>query len=95
MARAAVLEATARDLGLPPPPSLSRRDVPRVQRQRAARGPVAAPAAAVSRAEVKLRLQALDEAEKADDALRDQIILRQLKRCRERDNLELQLETAI
>ena len=95
MARAAVLEATARDLGLPPPPSLSRRDVPRVQRQRAARGPVAAPAAAVSWAEVKLRLQALDEAEKADDALRDQIILRQLKRCRERDNLELQLETAI
>ena len=60
-----------------------------------ARGPKAAPAAVVSRAEVELRLRAVDEAEKADDALRDQIILRQLKRCRERDNLELQLETAI
>ena len=52
-------------------------------------------AAAVSRAEVELRLRALDEEEKADQELRHQILLRLLKRDRDRRSLELQLETAL
>ena len=49
---------------------------------------------AVSRAEVELRLLVLDEAEDADDALREQVFLRSFKRMREPEDLELQLETA-
>ena len=43
---------------------------------------------------MELRLLALDEAEDADDALREQVFLRSFKRMREPEDLELQLETA-
>ena len=90
-ATAAVLEAEGRDVGLLPMEAPSRRDAPRWQRLVRAREPVAATPAAVSREELERRLRVLDAAEKADQELQHNIIVRSLKRWHERRDVEAQL----
>ena len=53
--------------------------------------PVAATPAAVSREELERRLRVLDAAEKADQELQHNIIVRSLKRWHERRDVEAQL----
>ena len=86
-----MLEAEGRDVGLLPMEAPSRRDAPRWQRLVRAREPVAATPAAVSREELERRLRVLDAAEKADQELQHNIIVRSLKRWHERRDVEAQL----